>query len=113
MFRAVLIGLIRFYQVAISPWTPAACRYHPTCSGYAMEAVRRHGGLRGGWLAARRLLRCHPWGGSGFDPVPRVLGRLGSPLKKEVHEGRTKENGREPFAREEELSKTQRSAASR
>ena len=113
MFRAILIGVIRFYQTAISPWTPASCRYHPTCSGYAMEAVRGHGGLRGGWLAARRLLRCHPWGGSGFDPVPRVLGRPGSPLKKEVHEGRSNENGRQSFAREEELSKTQRSAASR
>lgn len=70
MLRAVLIGLIRFYRSAISPWTPASCRFHPTCSAYALEAVERHGALRGGWLAARRLLRCHPWGGSGYDPVP-------------------------------------------
>lgn len=70
MLRTILIGLIRFYQVAISPWTPAACRYDPTCSQYALEAIRGHGGLRGGWLALRRIGRCHPWGGRGYDPVP-------------------------------------------
>jgi putative membrane protein insertion efficiency factor len=67
-----LIGLVRFYQAAISPWTPAACRYHPTCSGYAREAIERFGALRGSWLALRRIGRCHPWGGQGFDPVPQV-----------------------------------------
>jgi putative membrane protein insertion efficiency factor len=77
VFRTALIVLIRFYQVAISPWTPAACRYHPTCSQYALEAVRRHGGLRGGWMAVRRIGRCHPWGGSGYDPVPPVTGGSG------------------------------------
>lgn len=70
MLRAVLVGVIRFYRRAISPWTPAACRFQPTCSGYALEAVERHGALKGGTLAVRRLLRCHPWGGSGYDPVP-------------------------------------------
>lgn len=72
MLRSVLLAVIRFYQAAISPWTPAACRYHPTCSAYAFEAIRRHGSIRGGWFAVRRIGRCHPWGGSGYDPVPPV-----------------------------------------
>lgn len=72
MLRSVLLALIRFYQAAISPWTPAACRYQPTCSAYAFEAIRRHGSIRGAWLAVRRIGRCHPWGGSGYDPVPPV-----------------------------------------
>jgi putative membrane protein insertion efficiency factor len=66
----LLIGIVRFYQLAISPWLPAACRYTPTCSAYAIDALRQHGALRGTWLAARRLTRCHPWGGFGWDPVP-------------------------------------------
>ena len=70
MFAKLLIGLVRFYQVAISPWTPAACRFTPTCSSYAMEAIEKHGAGRGGWLALRRIGRCHPWGGHGYDPVP-------------------------------------------
>jgi uncharacterized protein len=65
-----LILMIRGYQSAISPFLPPACRYTPTCSEYAAEAIRRYGAGRGGWLATRRLLRCHPWGGSGHDPVP-------------------------------------------
>lgn len=65
-----LILIVRFYQVAISPMLPAACRFTPTCSQYAIEALRLHGPLRGSWLALRRILRCHPWGGSGYDPVP-------------------------------------------
>ncbi len=73
MARRILIGLIRFYQLAISPWTPPSCRYTPTCSRYGLEAVERHGALKGGWLAVRRILRCHPWGGYGFDPVPDTL----------------------------------------
>jgi putative membrane protein insertion efficiency factor len=64
------IGLIRFYQLAISPWLPPSCRYTPTCSQYGIVAFRRHGLLRGMWLTLRRLSRCHPWGGSGHDPVP-------------------------------------------
>lgn len=64
------IFLIRFYQVCISPFTPAACRFTPTCSAYALEALRKHGPVKGLYLAVRRILRCHPWGGSGYDPVP-------------------------------------------
>lgn len=67
--RAAL-GLIRFYRRGISPLLPPSCRYEPTCSAYAEEAIRRYGFARGGWLAARRLGRCHPFGGKGFDPVP-------------------------------------------
>lgn len=74
MGRRILIGLIRFYQAAVSPLFPSTCRYTPTCSRYALEAVERHGALRGGWLAARRLLRCHPLGGRGWDPVPEDPG---------------------------------------
>lgn len=74
MLRRVLIGLIRAYQLGISSWTPASCRFHPTCSAYAVEAIERHGSLRGSWLAFRRILRCHPWGGSGYDPVPPGIG---------------------------------------
>lgn len=72
MLRTVVVGLIRFYRRAVSPWTPAACRFQPTCSAYALEAVERHGVGRGTTLAVRRLLRCHPWGGAGYDPVPSV-----------------------------------------
>lgn len=67
--RIVLI-LIRAWQVGVSPWLGPACRYEPTCSVYAEQAVRKHGAVRGSWLGLRRLLRCHPWGGSGYDPVP-------------------------------------------
>lgn len=67
---AALILPIRFYQLAVSPLFPAACRYTPTCSAYAIEALRVHGPMRGLWLALRRISRCHPWGGSGYDPVP-------------------------------------------
>lgn len=66
----LFLMLVRFYRKAISPFTPPSCRFMPTCSAYAEEAVVRHGAARGGWLALRRLVRCHPWGDSGFDPVP-------------------------------------------
>lgn len=64
------IWLVRFYQVAISPYTPSACRYSPTCSAYTVEALQKHGIIKGGWLAIKRISSCHPWGGSGYDPVP-------------------------------------------
>jgi len=69
----LLRGLIRGYQLLLSPVLPPACRYLPTCSDYAAEAVLRHGALRGSWLAVCRLARCHPWSGSGYDPVPATL----------------------------------------
>ena len=72
VFRQIFILPIRLYQVLLSPILPPACRYLPTCSAYAAEAIERHGLVRGGWLALKRLLRCHPWGGSGYDPVPPV-----------------------------------------
>lgn len=86
---AVLLALpIRFYRKFISPALPPACRYEPSCSRYALDALQQHGGLRGAWLTTRRLLRCHPFGGSGFDPVPSSAAlpptadsRLGSDLK--------------------------------
>jgi putative membrane protein insertion efficiency factor len=65
-----MIGAIDFYRRAISPLTPASCRFQPTCSAYAREAIEKHGPARGGWLAARRLLRCHPFCKGGYDPVP-------------------------------------------
>ncbi len=70
LFSYLFIGLVRFYQYVISPLAPSSCRYTPTCSQYAVEALRRHGPLRGGYLALRRIGSCHPWGGSGHDPVP-------------------------------------------
>jgi putative membrane protein insertion efficiency factor len=66
----ILILPIRFYQVAISPYTPPSCRFTPTCSQYAIEAIRKYGPFKGLWLAIRRILRCRPGGGSGYDPVP-------------------------------------------
>ena len=68
--RRVIIGVIRAYQVGISPILPSSCRVTPSCSQSAIEAVDLHGAGRGSWLAARRLLRCHPFGGRGYDPVP-------------------------------------------
>jgi len=65
-----LTGLVRFYQLAISPWTAPSCKYYPSCSQYALVALQRHGALRGTWLAVRRLGRCHPWAAGGVDDVP-------------------------------------------
>ena len=77
----VLTLLIRFYQLAISPVLPPSCRFYPSCSAYALEAVQVHGALRGSWLAARRLSRCHPFHAGGLDPVPlaRPRGRASGP----------------------------------
>ena len=66
----LMLTLIAFYRSFISPLTPPACRFTPTCSQYAQEAIRKYGPFRGGWLALKRILRCHPFGCSGYDPVP-------------------------------------------
>lgn len=68
--RKLLLLPIKFYQYAISPMMAGHCRYHPTCSQYAVEAITHHGGIKGLFLSIRRLLRCHPWGEGGYDPVP-------------------------------------------
>ena len=71
IFSRALRGLIRLYQLLLSPLLPAnSCRYQPSCSHYGLEALRVHGALTGSWLTLRRILRCHPWGGYGYDPVP-------------------------------------------
>ncbi|TAE47500.1 MAG: membrane protein insertion efficiency factor YidD [Bacteroidetes bacterium] len=74
MIRRLISGffvvLIRIYQYMISPFFPQSCRYTPTCSQYAVEAIQKHGPFKGGWLAVKRISSCHPWGGSGYDPVP-------------------------------------------
>lgn len=70
LLSRLLILPIRFYQHAISPLLPPACRYTPSCSQYAVEAIQVHGPFKGLWLAMKRIGRCHPWGGSGYDPVP-------------------------------------------
>lgn len=68
--RQLLVFPIRIYRWCISPLFPPVCRFTPTCSAYALEAIIKHGIFRGSWLAVKRILRCHPWGGSGYDPVP-------------------------------------------
>ena len=68
--KHLLIAMLKAYRFAISPLYGQVCRFHPTCSAYALEAVTVHGSLRGSWLAGRRILRCHPWNPGGYDPVP-------------------------------------------
>lgn len=68
--KAMLIGVVRGYQIWIGPLLPPSCRYYPSCSAYAVEALEKYGAVRGSWLAARRILRCHPLHKGGFDPVP-------------------------------------------
>jgi len=76
------IWLVRFYQAAISPYTPSSCRYSPTCSSYTLEALQKHGFFKGGKLAIKRIGSCHPWGGSGYDPVPEKDKKQGASKKK-------------------------------
>ena len=73
IFKQLLILPIKFYQKCISPFTPPVCRYTPTCSNYAVEAIQTHGPLKGMWLATKRIISCNPWGGHGYDPVPPVI----------------------------------------
>ncbi len=69
--KRILLALIRFYQKAISPYTPPMCRYRPTCSAYAYEAIGKYGAAKGGWMACKRICRCHPWSKRDpYDPVP-------------------------------------------
>lgn len=70
IFSWPLLMLVKFYRACISPLLPSSCRFTPTCSAYALEAITKYGPIKGSWLTIRRLLRCHPWGGSGYDPVP-------------------------------------------
>lgn len=70
IFSLLLILPIKFYRNYISPLTPPSCRYQPTCSAYTIEAIQKHGPFKGLYLAVRRILSCHPWGGHGYDPVP-------------------------------------------
>lgn len=74
MLTRLLIMLIRGYRLVLSPWLGNQCRFHPTCSVYAIEALEQHGALRGCWLALRRIGRCHPWHPGGLDPVPPARG---------------------------------------
>lgn len=93
--KYVLIGVLKAYRFAISPLYGQVCRYHPSCSAYALEAVTAHGSLRGSWLAARRLGRCHPWAAGGYDPVP--LGATAdSPADSEAESSALEPLGSEP-----------------
>jgi putative membrane protein insertion efficiency factor len=73
--QAILISLIQLYRFLISPWVGQHCRFHPTCSCYALTAIERFGAVRGSFLTVQRLLKCHPWHAGGFDPVPEKLGK--------------------------------------
>lgn len=70
ILSTIILLLVYFYRSCISPLTPPSCRYTPTCSAYMIEAVKKHGPFKGLWLGIKRICRCHPWGGSGYDPVP-------------------------------------------
>ena len=70
LFGKILIGVITLYRLFVSPLLGTNCRFQPSCSAYGIEAITRHGALKGGWLTVRRISKCHPWGASGYDPVP-------------------------------------------
>lgn len=73
--KKILMAMIKFYQKAISPLTPPSCRFYPTCSHYGLEAIEKHGALKGTWLAIRRISKCHPFHEGGFDPVPEKISK--------------------------------------
>jgi putative membrane protein insertion efficiency factor len=85
--RAVLRVLIRGYQLVVSPWLGPRCRFHPSCSNYALEALEVHGALRGSWLAVRRVGRCHPFNPGGFDPVPASQAASAGAAPVDPHKG--------------------------
>ena len=89
MIRRLLIGLVKGYRLFLSPWLGSACRFEPTCSLYALEALRQHGALTGSRLTMGRLLRCHPWCAGGHDPVPAVKPRLFTGLLSSSSEKKT------------------------
>lgn len=70
MLKKIALGLVKFYQLSIRPLLPNACRYTPSCSEYATEAIQKYGALKGSWMGFKRFMRCHPFGGHGYDPVP-------------------------------------------
>jgi putative membrane protein insertion efficiency factor len=70
VFKKIALLIVKFYQYCIRPLLPDACRYTPSCSNYAIEAINKHGAFKGGWLGLKRIFRCHPFGGHGYDPVP-------------------------------------------
>lgn len=86
--RRLAVLPVRLYQWTLSPVLPPSCRYYPTCSAYAIEAVLTHGILKGGWLALRRILRCHPWSAGGYDPVPPSRSSSFSHQEQPDHHGR-------------------------
>ncbi len=70
LLKYIPLLIIKFYQYCIRPFIPSACRYTPSCSEYGIQAINKHGAFKGSWLSLKRIFRCHPWGGNGFDPVP-------------------------------------------
>ena len=80
MIRQILMGVVRGYRLLLSPWLGSACRFEPTCSAYALQALERHGAAAGSYLTVHRLMRCHPWCAGGSDPIPEQAPRLFSAL---------------------------------
>ena len=90
--KIILVALLRAYRFAISPLYGQVCRYHPTCSAYALEAVQSHGAARGTWLAMRRVLRCHPWAAGGVDHVPPVNHHTDTTNRRPMRSAQLREN---------------------